>query len=599
MNGKMGCEQGKQVVPANISVRPKSVKFRDPPEDYIDAPYKRPDTAVRPSRRPQSADDIYPPRPPKTKRKDIIQDDSMFQNVDDRALLTPKPASGSVESLCSHLTDGMSDDMMKCRAFYRWITDNISYDTAATFQGKKKPTDPESVLRLRTTVCTGYSNLFAALCRSAGITVETICGYSKGYDYDPEVPYVYGHATNHSWNAVHVNGDWRLVECSWGAGHIDENKKYHFDYSDCYFFMDPDQFIHSHYPFVRNEVELALCWQLLETTWSIEEFNKNVKPSSKALEWGIQFPSHKSTVFFVNGLSHITVRCPKTLLYVVSADLTPEKGDRTKSYCFVKRKSEREYSVTIRPPNIGKYTLRILGSAIPNDDDAECLTSYLIKCAVTDGVVRPYPYHWGAWGLIPDFMSFGLAACNKESDPYISPTSNEVSLVVATDRLIEAGARMSHAEEIVKNCDDYVMLESSENALHVKARLPREGFYKLKLLVKVEETNYVAVTNILLECKVAQVNCKKFPKCYKTAREYFCRLLEPQVLELPNNTLVSIKMKSPKVKHLVLKKQQVKQKPENGVWEFTSTTPSAGEKFLLAGNDSAGTHKGLYEFIII
>ena len=389
------------------------------------------------------------------------------------------------------------------------------------------------------------------------------------------------------------------MECSWGAGHIDEDKKYHFDYSDGYFFMDPEDFIHAHYPFVRNDVELALCWQLLDHSLSIEQFNKNMKPSSQAMEWGVTFPTHKSWIFFVNGTADISVLCPQTILYVVSADLTPEKGDRTKCYTFVRRKSEREYVVTVRPPNIGKYTLRILGSAIPNDTDAECLTSYIVKCAFTDGVVRPYPYHWGSWGLVHDYHKFGISSCNREVHPLLSLDSNEITLSVPADYKIEAGARLSHAEDIVKDCDDYVMLESTSDALHVTARLPREGFYKLKILVKVEDVNYVAVINYLLECKNTLVNCRKLPKCYKTAREFNCRLFEPLLYELPSKTPIKIKMKSAKVKSLVLKKQHIKELPLEDLWEFTCTTPSVGEKFLLSGNDTPSNYKGLYEFVIV
>lgn len=68
--------------------------------------------------------------------------------------------------------------------------------------------------------------------RCANITVQKISGYAKGYDYNPDTRFELGHATTHTWNAVHVDGEWRFVDCTWGAGNCDEMKKFHFDYHD-------------------------------------------------------------------------------------------------------------------------------------------------------------------------------------------------------------------------------------------------------------------------------------------------------------------------------------------------------------------------------
>lgn len=49
------------------------------------------------------------------------------------------------------------------------------YDTAALFQGKRKPVDAESVLKLKTSVCIGYANLFSALCRCVVLFSHNKC----------------------------------------------------------------------------------------------------------------------------------------------------------------------------------------------------------------------------------------------------------------------------------------------------------------------------------------------------------------------------------------------------------------------------------------
>lgn len=55
-------------------------------------------------------------------------------------------------------------------------------------------------------LCGGYSQLFCALCREAGLECRTFIGSVDGYD------------DGHAWNAVLIEGEWRYVDPTWNDG---------------------------------------------------------------------------------------------------------------------------------------------------------------------------------------------------------------------------------------------------------------------------------------------------------------------------------------------------------------------------------------------
>ena len=71
------------------------------------------------------------------------------------------------------------------------------------------------------------------------------------------------------WNAVFVDGSWRLLDPFWGScvknqeGHVTSNT------SDWFLFTEPKQFLYSHLP---EKPE----WQLVEQPISKHEFEKQV-----------------------------------------------------------------------------------------------------------------------------------------------------------------------------------------------------------------------------------------------------------------------------------------------------------------------------------
>lgn len=113
--------------------------------------------------------------------------------------------------------------------------------------------------------------------READIPCKIITGYAKGFGTTPDTEFTTEPETDHSWNTVFLGKDWYLIDCTWGAGHIDENGKFQQKFTEFYFLTNPSEFIMSHFPYIDKNSEESQKWQLLKTPITLEEFEKNVK----------------------------------------------------------------------------------------------------------------------------------------------------------------------------------------------------------------------------------------------------------------------------------------------------------------------------------
>lgn len=173
--------------------------------------------------------------------------------------------SSDVESLARHLTEPARTDRDRARALYRWLGENISYDVAALSQKDLPDQSAEAVFKRGTAVCGGYANLFQAMATVVGVESQVIPGRSP--DPGLELATRFGpEESNHAWNAVKIDGEWQLLDCTWGAGHLDETRHFVREPNDDWFLVDPKVFIYSHFPEDPK-------WQLLQSPVSREEFD--------------------------------------------------------------------------------------------------------------------------------------------------------------------------------------------------------------------------------------------------------------------------------------------------------------------------------------
>lgn len=217
-------------------------------------------------------------------------------SMDARVRTVPQSAADSVFTnpkeglplVVRHLIQNANGAQAKVKVMHDWICDNIAYDTDMYFSGRISMQDYESVLKKRKGVCSGYVSVLNEMCRLAGIESVGIHGYSKGFGYQGKL----GSRPDHEWNAVNIGGKWRLVDCTWDAGHVDR-KTWIKNYSDEWLFLEPQYFIYSHLP-ERDED------QFLKEPISREQFVKEPYVAGKFFRYGFSFgkikPDYKTTI---------------------------------------------------------------------------------------------------------------------------------------------------------------------------------------------------------------------------------------------------------------------------------------------------------------
>lgn len=185
-----------------------------------------------------------------------------YQKVDNTVGNYPKSFSNP-QLLANLILRDFEMPEEKARAIFTWIALNIDYDIKAlssaqrsisftyTSEEEKKAIEKkikqdivDNTLRKRKAVCEGYSMLYQNLCELVSLECEVITGSSRTRNSDiGKLP----RNSDHAWNAVKINGQWNLLDATWGAGYINGNR-FTKVFTDYYFFTPPWQFALNHFP---------------------------------------------------------------------------------------------------------------------------------------------------------------------------------------------------------------------------------------------------------------------------------------------------------------------------------------------------------------
>ena len=290
-----------------------------------------------------------------------------LKEIANRATQTPVSATGSLQSLADYLTKPSGDELEKVRSIYEWITQNIVYDVPAFEAGVYPDQGAEAVLKRRTAVCSGYARLFEALAAKSGVEAKEVIGSSRtaGHTMEPGVE----QKPDHAWTAVKINGQWRLMDCTWAAGYIDSQGRFVRNRCEFYFLTPPERFIYDHFPEDTR-------WQLLEEPMEREQYQGLVYLRPAFFEHGLRLVSHTKGVIRNNCCFNMSFGAPDNVL--LSAQVIKGGRKDEASSLFLQRDGQAlKLSTAFAAP--GSYTLRLFAKKATGEQLYDWAADYTVE----------------------------------------------------------------------------------------------------------------------------------------------------------------------------------------------------------------------------
>ncbi|XP_013404632.1 uncharacterized protein LOC106169646 [Lingula anatina] len=489
---------------------------------------------------------IPPPCPPVTRKVDVFTK-VLFKDVDKKVLKTPKDLMVKpFPQLIQYLTEGASNDVAKVRAIFQWVT-SIDIHGMGMESLPPQKTPLESLLKIKWNMV-NHAHLFFTLCRLAQLPCVIVNGINKSAAYEIGRP-VDKRRMAAQWNAVYVDGEWRLMDVFWASSCVvgrtskewtlldidgkivsddsddyeegDEEGETHHRINEFFFMPDPDQFIFTHFP---NDQK----WQLLEKPLTVDEFGQGMYVREMFWNLGLkQTPnSHKTCLvksnngeidipFELPALDAINVKFRYMLYRKAGGPVTGGQMDR---FVFYTRQGNT-LNYNIRFPVAGTFRLNVFGQDITKHDSLELCCAYVIECPEPKRDVEP----------LPDNPVIGWGPGAETEDAGMTPLTHDCGLVETEDGCVEMKFRLkkdvSLLQSLLSNKMDEKVLENfvisrvENGEAFVTVRLPKKGEYALKLFAndRNDEGDIPNVCNYLIRCLNDKVKNEPYPHVHNGA----------------------------------------------------------------------------------
>ena len=230
------------------------------------------------------------------------------------------------EALAQKISTDFNSTEQQVKALFYWITHNIKYDLDSYYNPKQKRIsfkyrdEQDKLAKIKAIkskianetlvskkgVCEGYAQIFSRVCSLLNIENSVIKGYVKNSSY-----YINKseQTSNHAWNAVKINNEWKYFDTTWASGVV-INNVWEPSFNSYYYSFPKEKYFKTHYP-------EETIWQLkigslskegfynqpiyksafLKTDISLISPTNGTLPKNKTIEIKLKNITNKNTVF--------------------------------------------------------------------------------------------------------------------------------------------------------------------------------------------------------------------------------------------------------------------------------------------------------------
>jgi hypothetical protein len=439
----------------------------------------------------------------------LYDDPAVFEYIDEQAINVAESEQTSYTELIDQLTYGLVTDLEKARAIFRWIT--VKDLNAIEFGDALTSDTPLGLLRGIKFGTETYHTLFMRLCSYAGMHCVDIKGHSKSVGYEPGMKIQPGKFTN-TWNAVLVEGEWRFVQCNWGARHLVMSKdkkmeptlakpsrdKIKYQYDEHYFLPDPEEFILEFFPHNSE-------WQLLEQPITLDEFESLPFVRSLFFHYHLDFVNQRQAVIYTNsrGACDIKLRMPEDLksrlafhfhLRLANKEDNEVNGVKLERYVLHTIQDDL-VSFNVHVPQIGDYFIEVFASLVEPDANPfgqsfklKCVCKYKIACEELTQRMHPLPAcASGEWGPMKAQRHFNIVPVGyKNAIVEAQQPSVEIKFELPKVLKIHGKLHSNNQQDLDKLVRHEISAGSagSPARLTVFVQLPEEGQYGLDVYAR-------------------------------------------------------------------------------------------------------------------
>lgn len=355
-----------------------------------------------------------------------------------------------------------------------------------------------------------------------------IKGHSKSVGYEPGMKIQPGKFTN-TWNAVLIEGEWRFVQCNWGARHLVMSKdkkleaniskpsrdKIKYQYDEHYFLPDPEEFILEFFPH-KSE------WQLLEQPISLDEFESLPFVRSLFFHYHLDFVNQRQAVIYTNsrGACDIKLRMPEDLksrlafhfhLRLANKEDNEINGVKLERYVLHTIQDDL-VSFNVHVPQTGEYFIEIFSSLVESDTNPfgqsfklKCVCKYKISCEELSQRMHPLPAcASGEWGPMKAQRHFNIIPLNFKNS-IIEATQSIIEFKFELPKSLKIHGKLHNNNQ--NDLDKLVRHEQTNSILTVFVNLPEEGQYGLDIYAR--DPDYQAEKRTMSHCCKYLINFNK------------------------------------------------------------------------------------------